>query len=362
MAVSRACIAEPRRGSAGRFCRFANRRQDAILRPQDTKARATRGFAPEALTAFDVCFRLVGFAVEVLAWAGPMNPATSIGRRPDLSEKQRSALVSLLADDDPAIYQTIRRRILSYGAEAGEWVRPHTLSRDPVLRRRATEVLHCLLRQDADQRFLTFCLKHHGEECNVEEGCWLLSQTQYPEVNPAAYEALLDAYAADLRERVDPKRDAESVLAPINHYLFNVVGFAGNEQNYYDPDNSYLTKVLDRRLGNPVSLCLIYLAVARRLRLPVAGIGMPGHFLCRYQSSTSEIYIDAFNRGKLLTRADCIKYLLQTSYGYRESLLNPLSPRRILLRVCTNLHQIYQQLELGEDRERLQRYIVALSK
>lgn len=279
-----------------------------------------------------------------------------------MSEKQRSALVSLLADDDPAIYQTVRRTILSYGAEAGEWVRPHTLSSDPVLRRRATEVLHYLLRQAADQRFHAFCLKHHGEECNIEEGCWLLSQTQYPDINPAAYEALLDNYAADLRERVDPKAGVEAVLATINHYLFNVVGFAGNEQNYYDPDNSYLTKVLDRRLGNPISLCLVYLAVSRRLHLPVTGIGMPGHFLCRYQSSTFEIFIDAFNRGKLLTRADCIKYLVQTSYGYQESFLNPLSPRRMLLRMCTNLHQIYQHLELTEDRERLQRYKVALSK
>src|SRR5438876_1144393 len=83
---------------------------------------------------------------------------------------------------------------------------------------------------------------------------------------------------------------AEAVLGVINQHLFTELGFHGNEQNYYEPDNSYLNRVLDRRTGNPISLCLIYLLIARRLRLPIAGIGMPGHFLVRYQSSTAEIY------------------------------------------------------------------------
>src|SRR5438552_915954 len=86
--------------------------------------------------------------------------------------------------------------------------------------------------------------------------------------------------------------------------------------------------------GQPASLCLVYLLVARRLHLPVAGIGMPGHFVCRYQSTTEEVFIDAFNGGKLLTKADCIKYLHSTGYGLKEDFLGPLSSRRILLRTC----------------------------
>jgi regulator of sirC expression with transglutaminase-like and TPR domain len=96
--------------------------------------------------------------------------------------------------------------------------------------------------------------------------------------------------------------------------------------------------------------------------LPVAGIGMPGHFLCRFQCSTDELYIDAFNRGKLLSRTDCVKYLVQTNYGFQEGLLSPATPRRILLRMCSNLHQIYLHLKLAEETARLQRYIVALAK
>jgi regulator of sirC expression with transglutaminase-like and TPR domain len=278
-----------------------------------------------------------------------------------LSESQKAALLKLLTDDDIAVYHTIRGKILSYGQSAGDWLRPHTLSSDPVLRRRAHELVQYLAKQDADNRFLAFCL-NQGEDLDIEEGAWLLSQTQYPDINVAAYQALFDSYAGDLRERIDFGSPPESILATINQYLFADLGFLGNESNYYDPDNSYLNRVVDRRTGNPISLCLIYLFISRRLRLPIVGIGMPGHFLIRFQSSTGEVFIDAFNRGKLLSKADCIKYLLHTSHGFQEGYLAAVSPRRVLLRVCSNLHQIYAQLELPEETSRLQRYIVALAK
>lgn len=278
-----------------------------------------------------------------------------------LSENQRAALLTLLVDEDLAVYHTIRSKILSYGSSVGQWLRPYTLSSDPVLRRRSQEIVLFLARQASDNKFLAFCLSQ-GEELDVEEGSWLLAQTQYPEMNVAAYQALFDSYAGDLRERIDFGAGSESILATINQYLYDELGFHGNEQNYYDPENSYLNKVVDRRTGNPISLCMIYLMVCRRLRLPVAGIGMPGHFLTRFQSSTGEIYIDAFNRGKLLTKADCVKYLLHTSHGFQEGYLAPVSSRRILLRMCSNLHQIYSQLDLAEETARLQRYIVALAK
>lgn len=290
-----------------------------------------------------------------------MTSPSSLEASEALSEGQKTALLKLLTDDDMAVYHTIRGKILSYGQAASDWLRPHMLSSDPVLRRRANELVHYLAKQDADNRFLAFCL-NQGEDLDVEEGAWLLSQTQYPDINLAAYQALFDSYAADLRERIDFGSTPESILATVNQYLFSELGFVGNETNYYDPDNSYLNRVVDRRTGNPISLCMVYLFIARRLRLPIAGIGMPGHFLVRFQSSTGEVFIDAFNRGKLLSKADCVKYLLHTSHGFQEGYLAPVSSRRVLLRVCSNLHQIYAQLELADDTARLQRYIVALAK
>src|SRR5215831_5926356 len=228
----------------------------------------------------------------------------------ELSESQRKALINLLGDDDPAIYRTVREKIMSLGEEAGEWLRPHRLSSDPLLRRRAREIVQHFDRQEADTWFLAFCLKH-GEEFDLEEGIWLLALTQYPDINVEAYRALLDNFAAEIRERIDITETDKEILTTINNYIFDELGFTGDQENYYDPQNSYLNRVVDRRKGNPINLSLLYLLLARRLQLPVAGIGLPGHFVCRYQNTATEVYIDVFNRGKLLTKADCVQYLLQ---------------------------------------------------
>jgi regulator of sirC expression with transglutaminase-like and TPR domain len=285
-------------------------------------------------------------------------------RAPDLSASkpsagQQAALLKLLTDEDPAIYQTVRSTILSCGVEVEDWLRPHTLSSDPVLRRRAREILRHFGLQAADIRFLAFCLKH-GEEFDFEDGAWLLAGTEYPEINVEAYRALLDDYARELRQRLDLNDRPGQILGMVNEFLFDDLGFAGNEKDPADPQNSYLNRVLDRRTGNPISLCLVYLLVARRLQLPVTGIGLPGHFICRYQSSSDELYVDVFNRGRILTKADCIQYLVQGNHGLRDDFLSPVSARRLLLRLCSNLHRIYLQIERPEEATRLHRYLVAL--
>ncbi|MGB7769322.1 MAG: transglutaminase-like domain-containing protein [Verrucomicrobiia bacterium] len=276
-------------------------------------------------------------------------------------ERRHAALLNLLGDENAEVYQAVRGQIMAEGGGACEWLRPHVLSDDPLLRRRVQEILRHMDRQTGDNRFLTFCL-NHGEEFDLESASWLLAQTQFPEINVEAYQALLDGYANALRERTDRHGRAGAVLGKINDYIFDELGFKGNEQHYYEPDNSYLNRVLDRRTGNPITLCLFYMLLARRLRLPITGIGLPGHFICRHQSASGEIYVDVFNRGRLLTKADCVHYLVRGNYDLREEYLAPVSPRRILLRICSNLHQIYLELGLQDDATRVQRYLVALAR
>ncbi|MFM1943055.1 MAG: hypothetical protein RI897_2037 [Verrucomicrobiota bacterium] len=278
-----------------------------------------------------------------------------------LSVAQQAALVHLLEDDDPAVNEVVRQRILACGEGAIEWLQGYRLDANPVIRKRVLGLLQFLGRQRADNDFLSLCLSH-GEDFDLEEAMWSLAATRYPEINVEGYRALLDEMADELREDLPTSGASGEVLAHINTCLFDSRGFKGNESDYYDPENSYLNRVMDRRMGNPVSLCLIYLFVARRLQLPIAGIGMPGHFLCRYQTSREEVFIDAFNQGRLLSKSDCIKYLMQVSYGYQEGLLSPASPRRILLRVCSNLHQVYVHFKDREETNRLQRYVVALAR
>ncbi len=297
-----------------------------------------------------------GWSIDLI-----MNLAGSTVRPAELPENQRAALLTLLADEDPEVYGPVREKIISLGPLAAAWLRPHTLSRDPTLRRRAQEIVFRFDGQAADTSFLAFCLRS-GEDFRLEEGAWLLAQTEYPEINVEGYQALLDSYARDLSAQLEGAAGGREALTRVNHYLFERLGFCGNQDNYYDPENSYLNRVLDRRTGNPINLSLVYILLARRLKLPVAGISLPGHFICRYQSSAGDIYVDPFNQGKLLTKADCVRYLLQGNYSVRDDYLAPVSARRMLLRVCSNLHQIYLHLDRPDAATRLQRYRVALSR
>jgi len=290
-----------------------------------------------------------------------MSSTATIKTPEALSETRKAALLNLLTDEDPSVYQAVRGKILSCGPAAVEWLRPHTLSSEPVLRRRSQEIIHHFERQNADDRFLEFCLKQ-GEDLNLEQGVWLLAQTHYPDINVEAYQALLDSFAGELRERLDLHAAADELLGGFNKYIFEVLEFKGSEQNHFDPENSYLNRVVDRRRGNPISLCLVYLLLARRLRMPVSGIGLPGHFICRYQSTSEEYYIDVFSGGKLWTKAHCVQYLLQGRYKLQDDYLAPVTPRRMLMRICGNLHQVYRDLEIREETTRFQRYLVALAR
>ena len=290
-----------------------------------------------------------------------MSSSHSKAATPKLANSKKSALLSLLSDEDPSVHKVIREEIISYGPTVSSWLRNFALDENPLVRKRTQEIVTHFARLEADTKFHAFCL-NHGETFDLEEACWLLAQTVYPRMNPAAYSAILDDHAHSLMQKIDFGSEPEGIVAAINHFMFKSLGYRGNEEDYYAKENSYLNCVMDNRCGNPISLCIIYLLICRRLGLPVSGIGLPEHFLCRYQNPRQELYIDAFNLGRSLTKTDCMKYLKQSGYEFHESFLFPTSPRRILLRICSNLYQIHQRNGESEETTRLQGYVIALSK
>lgn len=275
---------------------------------------------------------------------------------PTLSESQRTALLTLLADEDLAVSEAARRRLLEEGPGLRPWLRRHGLSDDPVLRRRVREILHQFGLTEADQRMQTFC-QQAGEDLDLEEGALLLAQTRHPELNPEAYRAVLDQWAARVADWVaEHPADVDASLAALHVVLFQELGFHGNESNYYDPDNSYLNRVMDRRTGNPLGLCTLSLLVGRRVGLPLTGVALPAHFVCRYQTPTREAYFDAFHGGRLLSRSDCIAFVNQLGRPFEPSFLHPVGARRMLQRMCTNLEHAYENLELRDELLRVRHY------
>lgn len=275
--------------------------------------------------------------------------------------ERQAALLTLLADDDPVVSEGIRERLMSGGAAAQEWLEGHRLHADPVARRRVLEILERFEAVGADAEFLSF-ITSHGENFDLEDAVWRLVRTRHPEAPIAGYAAQLDEWAGRLKEQFSRVSNGAEMLGQINQLLFVELGFRGNEEHDYDPANSYLDVVMDRRVGIPISLCAVYLFICRRLSLPVTGIGMPGHFLCRYQTPREEYYIDAYHGGRLLTRIECLRRLKQFAVEYEEGALQPISPRRILHRMVANLYLVHKERRERAEAGRLQRYLGPLTR
>ncbi len=183
----------------------------------------------------------------------------------------------------------------------------------------------------------------HGFD--LAEAVLLLSQKEYPELDIPHYLRRLDALAAHARELLPADAGQLERVAVLNRILFDEEGFRGNAQDYYDPRNSFLNEVLDRKCGIPISLSIIYLAVGQRLGLNLEGVSFPGHFLVKLATGSSMVVLDPFVRGQVVSEAELI-LLLQTVHGgepplFTADLLATASKIDILVRVLRNLKGIY---------------------
>ena len=178
-------------------------------------------------------------------------------------------------------------------------------------------------------------------------GALLIAATNDTDVDIDSGGSNLERMAEAVRSRVPAEADALQELNAITDLLFGVIGFAGNRDDYYDPRNSYLHNVLERRLGIPITLSLLCMEVGRRAGVPILGIGMPGHFLIRHRNEEN-FFVDAFNGGLLLNRDECGALMREAAGdGVRlePSHLNPATPREMMARILRNLKAIYWDQE-----------------
>jgi regulator of sirC expression with transglutaminase-like and TPR domain len=178
---------------------------------------------------------------------------------------------------------------------------------------------------------------------DLAEASLLIAGEEYPDLDPGRYLARLDALGAALRVRAHDG-DGAALVPALNRLLFEEEGFHGNTEDYYDPRNSFLNDVLDRRTGIPISLCTVYMEVARRAGLALEGVGLPGHFVVRVSADAAPLLVDPFNRGTVLTVEDCQKRLDRIYSGrlrLAPAMLAPCSRKAILGRMLRNLKGIY---------------------
>lgn len=185
-------------------------------------------------------------------------------------------------------------------------------------------------------------------DLNLLEAALAIAEAEYPGLDPQRYRRRLARWARELRTRIAEDASAEQRLRTLNAFLFGELGFAGNMDDYYDPRNSYLNEVLDRRLGIPVTLSLIYMELGRRIGLPLEGVSFPGHFLVKLPVQDGAVVLDPFNGGVSLAEEDLyelIERMFDTEVDELGPLLSTAGKREILIRLLRNLKGIYQQTD-----------------
>jgi len=279
---------------------------------------------------------------------------------PTLRDADRLALVKLLADDDPTVLRLLEERFAAMAHEGRAFLDGLLQLPDTGSHRGAKWIIQSLLEREAGEAFARFCATCDTPS-DLGPGCWLLAKTRYPELDTTAYEARLVELVQELRVRLTGRETPRGTIEVVNRHLFATLGFRGNKRDYFDPDNSYLNRVLDRRLGIPISLSILYLLVGRRLRLPLSGVNLPGHFVIQWHSRVTRFFIDPFNEGRVLSAADCRDYCVQLGLEFRPAALNEVSTRQVLARMCNNLRTIYAESDPSRVHQ-LDRAIALLAR
>ena len=262
------------------------------------------------------------------------------------------ALYSLLDDPQASVQTAVRERILALGEDAVQGLRELTkdhgnlhqeIVRDLVNEIRSTTALRRLGREfDGPE-----------EPVDLEEGAFILSKFGFPEINTAVYQRRLDDMAADIRVLAGGRAAPLDIFMKLRSYLFSDLGFIGNREDYYNPNNSYLNKVIDYRKGIPITLSVLMLVLAQRLGVKLNGIGMPMHFLVQYDDGSRMFFVDAFNSGIIITRDQCRLMLSSSGIRLTPEMLTPVTTRDIIERMWRNLYLAYQQQADNEEAARV---------
>lgn len=203
---------------------------------------------------------------------------------------------------------------------------------------------------NSDKTAFIKMLKQPDNDISLAKAALMVAKFEYPELNIDDYLLKIRNIAEEINNRLTATANAAEILKQLNHVLFIEKGYEGNTNAYYDPRNSFLNDVIERKLGIPISLSILYIELGHALGLPLSGISFPGHFLVKLEISDGAIVLDPYFGGVSLNEED-IEERLREYYGAKlnksraHGVLSSSSNKEIILRVMRNLRNLYMQEE-----------------
>lgn len=273
-----------------------------------------------------------------------------------MNEKEINSLIRLLDDPDMEIFQHVEEKLSTLGPSViGLLEKQWEKSFDALEQTRIENLIHKIQYKQVTEDLQKW-YKDGGH--NLLEGLLIVNRYQYPTIDTQKLREQINEMHQLVLENKTDEVDPNDFVALINDVLYFKLGFSGNTSNYHDPQNSYLSQVLETRKGNPLLLACIYLLIAERMGLPIYGINLPKHFILGYAAHPGQLlvmhedilfYINAFNGGQIITQGDVLSYLRQLSLPIDEQYMMPCTNLDIIIRLLHNLQSAYEKL--GQEQK-----------
>lgn len=276
-----------------------------------------------------------------------------------MTDKELKALVSLLDDQDDQIVTQVVDKIRSLGKEAipfleHEWENNF----NPLVQRRIEELIH-----DLQYELLKFRIEewYVSKDQDLLTGLWLIATYQYPDLEIEKLKQDLEQIYYEAWLEFKPDLYAFDQVKILNGVLFNKLKFGANTKNFHSPGNSMINIVLETHKGNPITLCIIYLLVAQKLKMPVSGVNLPNLFIVTYKDEKNQFYINAFNKGLIFSKQDIENYIHELRLTPQDSFFQPCTNLEIVRRVFRNLIMSFDKMGEHEKAEEVKELLLLIA-
>jgi len=276
-------------------------------------------------------------------------------------KNQISHLIRLIDDRDEFVRNRVREQLITIGEDAIPFLEIAARTENHEIQSIALDVIQAIIPKQLQKQFSQLADSSSEGHWDLEAGVILLAKFGYPAEDPNCISQALDKLANEASDQVKNKKSPEQIVKALTRFLFFEKGFEGNKVNFFDPDNTYFSRMLELRKGLPITLSAMCIFVGQRLGLPIVGVGLPGRYIAKYDSLTQPVYFDPFDSGQILSQEDCAKLVKKMGYHFEEHYLGAATNRETLLRMINNLIMIYTKSSQLEKASHLAGFIKVLS-
>lgn len=269
---------------------------------------------------------------------------------------QREAIVRLLQDNDPDTVRLVKEQLVQAGDDAIGDLRDLSVCAETSVASHVQEVLSLIEEREAEDAFGLLC-HFFGDHSCLERANWMLAKALMPGLDLAPLELRVNSWGRQFLLRSSSAVSSRERVLLLSQFMSDELTFRGNTDDYYNERNCLLPYVIETRMGIPITLTLLYMMVAARAGMCVAGVNLPGHFIARH----GELFFDPFHRGRILSKSDCELILEKQNLSLQPCHLADAGPRQFLIRTLANLLYVYDLRQEKAKHARVNRWIKALT-